>query len=168
MNFIKVNKLILKAINSQDKDIFCDVMETFIKEKVITGIFKKKYYLWNIIRPRDVYKLIAYWIETTIDCDDSDTYNLRIDIMHELILTTKNIKIRKSFVWGLLKRVNILTIYTIQYASSDKIFNIISKLNSPDQRVYVDNILYPLMMSVKTQFESYKSDINLLNEMLEL
>lgn len=166
MSIFKINKLILKAINSQDREIFCEVMESFIKNNVI-GIFKKKYYIWNIIRPRDIYKLTAYWIEKYIDDPDTEIASKRIEIMHELLLTTKSIKIRKSFVWGLLKHVNLLTIYTIQYASEDKIKNIVSKIGNKDYNVYSDKTLLPLLIAVREQLQTYIEDTEFLNKMLE-
>lgn len=164
MNFIQVNKLIMKAINSQDKNVFCEVMDTLMNAGV-TGLFVKKRYLWNIIRPRDIYKLMTYWIEINIK---DEKIGQRINIMHELLLNTKDIKIRKSFVWGLMKRVNLLTIYTIEYTSEEKIKNIVGKLGIPDQDVYADNILLPLLVSVREQFDLYKAEIEVLNSMIDL
>lgn len=164
MNFIQVNKLIMKAINSQDKNVFCEVMDTLMNAGV-NGLFVKKRYLWNIIRPRDIYKLMTYWIEINIK---DEKIAQRINIMHELLLNTKDIKIRKSFVWGLMKRVNLLTIYTIEYTSEEKIKNIVSKLGVPDQDVYADNILLPLLVSVREQFDLYKAEIEVLNSMIDL
>lgn len=164
MNFIQVNKLIMKAINSQDKNVFCEVMDTLMNANV-KGLFVKKRYLWNIIRPRDIYKLMTYWIEINIK---DEKISQRINIMHELLLNTKDIKIRKSFVWGLMKRVNLLTIYTIEYTSEEKIKNIVGKLGVPDQDVYADSILLPLLVSVREQFDLYKAEIEVLNSMIEL
>jgi hypothetical protein len=164
MNFIQVNKLVIKAINTQDKNIFCEIMDTLMKNN-IQGIFKKKRYVWNIIRPRDIYKLIAYWIEINIT---SDKLTERIDIMHELLETTKDKKIRQSFVWGLLKKVNLLTVYTIQYASKDKIQNIIAKIGLPDQKVYSDDILYPLLLAFTEQIKNHNEEIEILNKLIEL
>lgn len=164
MNFIQVNKLIVKAINSQDKNVFCEVMDTLMNAGV-TGLFVKKRYLWNIIRPRDIYKLMTYWIEINIK---DEKIAQRINIMHELLLNTKDIKIRKSFVWGLMKRVNLLTIHTIEYTSEEKIKNIVGKLGVPDQDVYADNILLPLLVSVREQFDLYKAEIEVLNSMIDL
>lgn len=164
MNFIQVNKLIMKAINSQDKNVFCEVMDILMNADV-KGLFVKKRYLWNIIRPRDIYKLMTYWIEINIK---DEKIGQRINIMHELLLNTKDIKIRKSFVWGLMKRVNLLTIYTIEYTSEEKIKNIVGKLGVPDQDVYADNILLPLLVSVREQFDLYKAEIEVLNSMIDL
>ena len=164
MNFIQVNKLIMKAINSQDKNVFCEVMDTLMNAGV-KGLFVKKRYLWNIIRPRDIYKLMTYWIEINIK---DEKIAQRINIMHELLLNTKDIKIRKSFVWGLMKRVNLLTIHTIEYTSEEKIKNIVGKLGVPDQDVYADNILLPLLVSVREQFDLYKAEIEVLNSMIDL
>lgn len=164
MNFIQVNKLIMKAINSQDKNIFCEVMDTLMDSDV-KGLFVKKRYLWNIIRPRDIYKLMTYWIEINIK---DEKISQRINIMHELLLNTKDIKIRKSFVWGLMKHVNLLTIHTIEYTSEEKIKNIVGKLGVPDQDVYADNILLPLLVSVREQFDLYKAEIEVLNSMIDL
>lgn len=164
MNFIQVNKLIMKAINSQDKNVFCEVMDTLMNAGV-KGLFVKKRYLWNIIRPRDIYKLMTYWIEINIK---DENIAQRINIMHELLLNTKDIKIRKSFVWGLMKRVNLLTIHTIEYTSEEKIKNIVGKLGVPDQDVYADNILLPLLVSVREQFDLYKAEIEVLNSMIDL
>lgn len=164
MNFIQVNKLIMKAINSQDKNVFCEVMDTLMNADV-KGLFVKKRYLWNIIRPRDIYKLMTYWIEINIK---DENIAQRINIMHELLLNTKDIKIRKSFVWGLMKRVNLLTIHTIEYTSEEKIKNIVGKLGVPDQDVYADDILLPLLVSVREQFDLYKAEIEVLNSMIDL
>lgn len=161
MNFLTVNKLILKAINSQSKETFCMVMEKLVRNKV-TGLFTKKRYLWNIIRPRDMYKMIAYWIETNIS--DRELFNERIRLMHELIESTKDEKIRKSFVWGLLKRVNLLTVYTIQYASQDKINNIVAKLAVTTDLIYVDETLYPLVYSYRQLAEYHKREVDDLNK----
>ena len=164
MSFIHVNKLIMKAINSQDKNIFCEIMDELMNANV-DGLFVKKRYLWNIIRPRDIYKLMTYWIEINIK---DEKISQRINIMHELLLNTKDIKIRKSFVWGLMKRVNLLTIYTIEYTSEERLRNIISKLSIPDQDVYADNILMPFLIAIREQFDSYRAEIEVLNSMIDL
>ena len=108
---------------------------------------------------------MTYWIEINIK---DENIAQRINIMHELLLNTKDIKIRKSFVWGLMKRVNLLTIHTIEYTSEEKIKNIVGKLGVPDQDVYADNILLPLLVSVREQFDLYKAEIEVLNSMIDL
>ena len=88
--------------------------------------------------------------------------------MNELIETTKDNKIRQSFVWGLLKKVNLLTVYTIQLASQDKIKNIVAKIGVPDQKVYTDDVLYPLILAIREQEESHKDEVEILNKLLDL
>ena len=162
MNVIGINRLIFKAINSQDKNVFCEVIDTLIG---VPGIFRKKRYVWNIIRPRDIYKSFTYWLE--INIEDDVKYQDILRLMHELIESTKSEKIRQSFIWGVMKKVNILTIDTIKYSSHEKIINVIKKTVDPTQKIYGDDTTFPIMAAYENLVESYKEEIDILRSLVE-
>ena len=143
---IRLNLHIIRVFNSCDRKKFMALMDVVYD---IPGIFRKKYYIWNIIRPRDMYKMIAHWVigryekyqndmkdpialskALGLDFDGdvvnptkvAQVYLIPMEIViKEILETTSSYAIRRTFIWNIMKTCPILTVYTIQYASPEKI-----------------------------------------------
>lgn len=147
----KLNRRIVYVFNSCNMQKFMSLLDDVIN---IPGIFRKKRYIWNLIRPRDMYKLTAHWIVEKCKYAQSDAYignrERAMDhveyVMKEILATTPDFKIRQSFVWNIMKQVPMLTVDTIQYASTEKILSILRS----DKTVITDSALKPFMHEVKT------------------
>ncbi len=123
--------------------------------KDVDGIFTKKRYFWNVIRPRDFYKTIAFWISQL--AQSSDNLHLIEKIISDILQSTKSYKIRRSFIWGIMKEVPLLTIDTIRYANPAKITSLISS----DKIILTDEYIEPFLKYIvelrksNDQFLSY-------------
>lgn len=162
MSLFKINKLILEAINSQNKDRFCEILDELVQIKTI---FRKKWYLWNIVRPRDVYKMITYWVEKNITTEDVNLHNTVLWVIHEVLETTKTDKIKQTFMWGLLKRVPIITIDTLPYINKEKMTSLLTKARNHDS-IYVDMNTYYIVesyVSLSDELESIREEMNIIN-----
>lgn len=184
MNVLKILKLnlrIIQVMNSCDRKQFISLLDDVID---IPGIFRKKYYIWNIIRPRDMYKMIAFWVigryekyqndmkdpialARTLGLDfDGDVatpmqiaivYLLPIEMMiKEILETTKSDNIKRTFIWNIMKACPILTVDTIRYASPEKIKNLLTG----DKDLICDAFLTPIVdviMEYRDHIKAYQA-----------
>lgn len=159
LGFFSLNRKILSVYNTCDRDVFSALLEEVLAlpEKQLRKIFTSKLYLWNIIRPRDFYKMSAYYVITSVKQQSKLD---RIDILVHLILeSTPDPKIRSSFVWNILKHCSLLTVDTIQYASPERIQNILQS----DRPILADDALTPVVAEVlrlRNEIAMYQSLIN--------
>ena len=181
MRLIKLNLRIIQVINSCDRTQFMELLDDVID---IPGIFRKKRYIWNIIRPRDMYKMVAHWVvgrcekyqndmnnpielakTLGLDFDGDVVYPAQIALVylnpietaiHEIITSTKSHSIKRTFVYGIIKSQPILTIDTIQYLSEEKIKHMVTG----DKTLICDDILRPfidVIMDQREQTRMYQS-----------
>lgn len=143
-NIIKLNCQIIHVYNSCDRNEFAKLFDQVLayKEDQVVNVFTQRRYLWNLIRPRDFYKMAAWYIiEST---KDAEKFKHVDTLVHVILTTAHDDKIRRSFVWNILKHVPLLTIDTIQYASSEKIRNILTS----DNAVYSDTYVAPFINEI--------------------
>lgn len=164
IKLIQLNMRMIRTINGCNRDEFKQLIDDVIE---VPEIFRKKYFIWNIIRPRDWYKSISFWIverchavQALDDYDEQMAIITEVDyVIKEVIATTKNFKIRQSFIWNIMKHVPILTVITIQYASPERIKNI---LNS-EKMILLDDYLCPFV----EEFKRAKDNANAIQDLLD-
>lgn len=120
MGIYKMNKRIIEVYNSLKVQEFTDLMNEVAgyTEPEIIDLFTNRWYIWNIIRNKDFYKLISTWL---INCPlFTDIHFLILS----LVITTANTDTtRITFVKSIMKKRIILTIDTIKYIEDiQKIF----------------------------------------------
>lgn len=165
MNLIRTNLMIVRTINSCDKDEFKTCIDQVWK---IPGIFSRKRYLWNIMRGRDFYRMMSWYITELIhnNSDDGDTFQQVEFIIGEILSTTKSEKTKQSFIRNLTKSVPLLTVDTIQYIPSERIRSILKS----GSIAYIDKHLLPFMEEIiecRHQCEILKEDIDTLNMIID-
>lgn len=142
MTTFQINRKILTTMNECNRNSFYTLLDEVSN---IPNIFRSKRYIWNWIRTRDFYKMCAEWIAYNVE--EHKEPNIPIDhgsVIHEILDTTSNEKIRKTFVWNLLKRAPILTCDTIRYASNDKIRSILQS-----DIIYTDEHIKPFLEEIR-------------------
>lgn len=141
MTTFQINHKILTTMNECNRESFYNLLD---EVNGIPNIFRSKRYLWNWIRTRDFYKMIAEWIAHNVEERNDQNLPVYDGVIHEIIDTTPNVKIRKTFVWNLLKRAPILTCDTIRYASNEKIHSILQS-----DVIYTDEHIQPFLEEIR-------------------
>ena len=139
LSVFQINRRIIQVLNSCNRESFYALLNDLIS---IEDIFTSKWYLWNWIRTRDFYKMLSEWIANQIQNEREYNYE---KIIHDILTTTKHKKVKETFIWNLTKRVNILTVDTIQYTSEERIKNILQKHG---EKLYVDDHLKPFLEAI--------------------
>lgn len=181
VRLIKLNLRIIRVINSCDRTQFMELLDDVVD---IPGIFRKKRYIWNVIRPRDMYKMVAHWVvgrcekyqndinnpielarTLGLDFDGDVVYPTQIALVylnpiestiHEILNSTGSYNIKRTFVYGIVKSQPILTIDTIQYLSEEKIKHMLNG----DKTLICDDTLRPfidVIMDQREQNRMYQS-----------
>ena len=158
MNWFKLNIRIFEVYNSCNRNDFNHLMDNVIATVNIRDAFTKKRYLWNWIRPRDFYKMMSFYIVyylksrfilgETGNIEGTEVY----EIIRIILKTTKNESIRKSFIWSIMKQVPMLTVDTIQYASAEKIKNILTD----STMIFHDTVTQPFIEAFQDVHEQVK------------
>ena len=176
-NFIEINRRIIATYNSCDMKAFSRLIDDLLEQSNAEKYFTKKWYVWNVIRPKDYYKCMAEYVINCItkvlnppkeDMDlfnhispDSDEalrhynehYMSRADYIIKMVLeTTKDAEIRKSFIWKIMKKVPLLTIDTIQYASPEKIHSLLTG----NKDIVSDDYMRPVIKVITEYREQLK------------
>lgn len=133
----KINRTIFRTYNSCKREDFFALMDLVWE---LPGIFRKKRYLWNWIRPRDFYKMAAEYV---IRCYKSNELDKVEHLIHEITNTAKSVSIKQTFVWNVTKSCNIVTPDTVPYMSPSRMENILMK----DYIVY-DRIYAPFIETI--------------------
>lgn len=164
--WIKTNIQIVHILNSCDRKQF----EAFVTKNINNPkLFISKWYIWNIIRGRDYYKMMAHYVVTHIqnsqlnyDGEDYNTSSYAERIVDLMLLTAKNDTIRRNFIWAIMKQVPLLTMDTIRYASLDKIQSLLQSdktlVTDPQIGVFVSviNDLRKEVLELKDQVQMYQ------------
>lgn len=147
MNPFTLNARIIHVFNSCDRGEFVELIDDIVKEKNVMRLFTSVIYVWNIIRPRDFYKLLAGWV-----VDEIVKYGKleNADVMIKVVLkTAKTEAIKETFIWNVTKNCPLLTIDTIQYMSAERLANILQST----KYVYCDEYTKPIMDVIKSQHD---------------
>lgn len=123
---------------------------TQLTEPQRVKVFSSRLYIWNIIRPRDFYRMTSIWVTDMVGKGELD----QAERMIKLILsTTTNESACKNFIWVITKRVPLLTEDTIRFMSPEKIHSLLSG----DKELICDQVMRPIVdeiMSLRSRIES--------------
>lgn len=151
--FFGATKWNLRYIRVTNSCVWEDMVELLDEIVTLNGAFTRKRYVWNILRGKTFYKDITHYVthitEDILKCDDKEKISTWTDklglIVHGVISSEKSEKARNSFVWGLTKKVPLLTLDTIPYMSSDRVKNILLG----EKQVLNDTALEPFIQSIR-------------------
>ena len=166
IKLIIINLAIIKVLNSCDRKAFITLVDQYLNDKLF-NVFYKKWYLWNIVRGRDYYKMLSHYVITKLqDTIDPDSSQARAEfIINMVIETAKTEKIKKSFIWAIMKQIPLLTAITIQYASPEKIKSLLYS----DKILITDTAITPFVMTVselRRQVSELEKQLEVTQEMI--
>lgn len=124
---IRLNAQIISVLNTCDRKKFEALIDSVIDQP---KVFRSKLYVWNWIRGRDFYKMLAHYvvknIESGYQSGDAENTTVKSEVILQMVLeTAKDPAVRRNFIWAIMKQVPLLTVDTIQYASREKIISLL-------------------------------------------
>lgn len=143
MNWIKMNRRMIQVLNSCKYDEFEPLIDEILGLPNWDTYFTSRWYIWNVIRPRDFYKMCAMYVHshTEGDLTEFDKVERLINIVLE---TAKSEQIKKTFVWNITKSTPLIMWKMIPYMSKEKIVNMITK----KKYVITDDLIQPFFEGV--------------------
>lgn len=165
---VKLNLRYIEAINSGDRRPFLSLLEELLN---IDHAFTKKYYIWNIIRGREFYKNLSYYVVSLAKevlnetLGDPDSAMDRIEQVIHIVMETENRKnVRQSFVWNITKQVPLITLDTLRYMDAERVINILQS----EKRVLNDSPMDPIIREIiRLKIQNHQTD-ETLNEVLNV
>lgn len=153
MNWIKMNRRMIQVLNSCKYDEFEPLIDEILGLPNWETYFTSRWYIWNIIRPRDFYKMCAMYVHnhTEGDLTKFDKVEKLINIVLE---TAKSEQIKKTFVWNITKSTPLIMWKMIPYMSKEKIINMITK----KKYVITDDLIQPFFEGVNIIRNGEKED----------
>lgn len=119
----------IRVINSCNWNDFVVLMDDIL---TLHRPFHSKRYIWNIIRGKTFYKELTHYVTGYVERimrgeleNGKEKMNDIETLIHEIVTTEKSERALKSFIWGITKKVPLLTIDTILYMSNERITNIL-------------------------------------------
>lgn len=147
---IRDNRKIISAFNSCDRAKFVALLDEFLtrSEDEIIKLFTKKRYVWNIIRGKDFYKMVSWYIVDTLKSDNLDVTKLNNieQLTHITITSAANDHIRWVFVKSIITQVPLLTVDTIKYIKRDRLDSI---LETSNDMIICDCYVEPFMEYIR-------------------
>lgn len=143
-NIITINRRLIAAINSCDQmsqmRVIDDIMT--MSEDDVKKVFSKKYFFWNICRGKDFYKVMARYV-----CESISNGNIEngIIVLRNTVVTAKSDDIRRAFVRAILKKVPILTLETIAFATHSKLSMILAMEADSLRAIVTENMMKPFI-----------------------
>ena len=151
---IKLNLKIVSVLNSCDRKKFEALVDTVIDQP---KVFRSKWYIWNWIRGRDFYKMLAHYVVKNIeagyqngdvfigDCPPDENPTKKAEAILQMVLdTAKDEAIKRNFIWAVMKQIPLLTVDTVQYASREKVISLLQSnkvlVTDPYIGTFVDEI----------------------------
>lgn len=143
MSCFKMNIRMIQVLNSCKYDEFEPLIDEILGLPNWETYFTSRRYIWNIIRPRDFYKMCAMYVHshTEGDLTEFDKVERLINIVLE---TAKSEQIKKTFVWNITKSTPLIIWKMIPYMSREKIVNMITK----KKYVITDDLIQPFFEGV--------------------
>ena len=142
MNIIKRNIAYIKSINSCDLTTCTEFFRKLVVEdetpEKVEKLFTSKMYLWNILRGKQFYKTMSYFISSIFD--DYDAIEEGVKIYEYIVNTASSDDIRKAFTTSVMKKHPFLTLTSIRYSSYNRIADVISTRSW----IFVDNYVKPI------------------------
>lgn len=165
LKLLRMNIRIIRMFNSCTRSEFTELLDEVIanpKPKA-QKILSSKLYVWNLLRPRDYYKLMTYYIVNLLKIKDEESFEQRMEtaefLVETVLSTAKNNRIRLDFIWNVTKHVPLLSISTIRYMTPERIINILTS----DKTVFADEFIQPFLTVIK----QYRDEISLMATQLE-
>lgn len=159
--WFKFNIRILRVLNSCDRKSFEALVDEALD--IYPKLLSSRWYLWNVVRGRDYYKMMAHYVVTRAQTDDREKCET---ILRIVLHTTKDEAVRRNFIWAIMKQVPLLTIDTVPYASREKIQSILRS----DKFAITDEAISPFVREVidlRLQIKDLEEQVSALTAMLE-
>lgn len=138
MIIIKWNRRIIQVMNSCKYEEFEKLINELLELPNYKKFFTSKWYIWNVMRPRDFYKMCAMYIQKITD-DQTDHFDKAEKLIKIVLHTTKSEQIKKTFVWNITKNTPIIMWDMVPYMSKEKIIVMMVK----KKYVIADEIMQP-------------------------
>lgn len=163
LRWIKDNLDMIRVMNSCNYQEFARLISAIINRPYPEKYFTSKRYVWNIIRPRDFYKMSAMWVIEKIkiaQIDEDSAHMAAAEMVIKLVLkSTKEYTIKRSFIWNIMKQCPLITVDTIQYASAEKL----QSLLTGDKEIICDDIMRPIIDIIM----EYRDHVKIYEAMVE-
>lgn len=138
MSIIKWNRRIVQVMNSCKYEEFEKLINELLEFPNYKKFFTSKLYIWNVMRPRDFYKMCAMYIQKITD-GQTDHFDKAEKLIKIVLHTTKSEQIKKTFVWNITKNTPIIMWDMVPYMSKEKIIVMMVK----KKYVIADEIMQP-------------------------
>lgn len=138
MSIFKWNRRIIQVMNSCKYEEFEKLINELLEFPNYKKFFTSKWYIWNVMRPRDFYKMCAMYIQKITD-GQTDHFDKAEKLIKIVLHTTKSEQIKKTFVWNITKNTPIIMWDMVPYMSKEKIIVMMVK----KKYVIADEIMQP-------------------------
>lgn len=138
MSIIKWNRRIVQVMNSCKYEEFEKLINELLELPNYKKFFTSKWYIWNVMRPRDFYKMCAMYIQKITD-GQTDHFDKAEKLIKIVLHTAKSEQIKKTFVWNITKNTPIIMWDMVPYMSKEKIIVMMVK----KKYIIADEIIRP-------------------------
>lgn len=138
MSIIKWNRRIIQVMNSCKYEEFEKLLNELLELSNYQKFFTSKWYIWNVMRPRDFYKMCAMYIQKITD-GQTDHFDKAEKLIKIVLHSAKSEQIKRTFVWNITKNTPIIMWDMVPYMSKEKIIVMMVK----KKYVIADEILQP-------------------------
>lgn len=138
MSIFKWNRRIIQVMNSCKYEEFEKLINELLELPNYKKFFTSKLYIWNVMRPRDFYKMCAMYIQKITD-GQTDHFDKAEKLIKIVLHSAKSEQIKKTFVWNITKNTPIIMWDMVPYMSKEKIIVMMVK----KKYVIADEIMQP-------------------------
>ena len=138
MSIFKWNGRIIRVMNSCKYEEFEKLINELLELPNYKKFFTSKWYIWNVMRPRDFYKMCAMYIQKITD-GQTDHFDKAEKLIKIVLHSAKSEQIKKTFVWNITKNTPIIMWDMVPYMSKEKIIVMMVK----KKYVIADEIMQP-------------------------
>lgn len=138
MSIFKWNRRIIRVMNSCKYEEFEKLINELLELPNYQKFFTSKWYIWNVMRPRDFYKMCAMYIQKITD-GQTDHFDKAEKLIKIVLHSAKSEQIKKTFVWNITKNTPIIMWDMVPYMSREKIIVMMVK----KKYVIADEIMQP-------------------------
>ena len=138
MSIIKWNRRIIQVMNSCKYEEFEKLINELLELTNYKKFFTSKWYIWNVMRPRDFYKMCAMYIQRITD-GQTDHFDKAEKLIKIVLHSAKSEQIKRTFVWNITKNTPIIMWDMVPYRSKEKIIVMMVK----KKYVIADEIMQP-------------------------
>lgn len=138
MSIIKWNRRIIQVMNSCKYEEFEKLINELLELPNCQKYFTSKWYIWNVMRPRDFYKMCAMYIQRITD-GQTDHFDKAEKLIKIVLHSAKSEQIKRTFVWNITKNTPIIMWDMVPYMSKEKIVVMMVK----KKYVIADEIMQP-------------------------